>query len=147
MLSSSAALFPNLEPAAAPAAVGKRETVVLLVEDEDSLAELLTCLFSRIKVRVMRAADGAQARRVFAENRADITLAFVDCHLPDGHGADLCAEFRTIVPNLPLLLTSGRDQQALAVTLAAGGPCDFLPKPYMPADVMRRVRSLLGLAA
>lgn len=147
MLSSSATPFPSLEPAAAPAAAGNREALVLLVEDEDSLAELLTCLFKRIKVRVMRAADGAQARQLFAERQADITLAFVDCHLPDAEGADLCTEMRALVPQLPLLLTSGRDQRALALTFAAGGPCDFLAKPYMPAEVMSRVTSLLGRAA
>lgn len=141
------ALFPNLEPAPAPGGTTLRDGAVLLVEDEDSLAELLTCLLRRINVRVLRAADGAEARKLFDENRAGITLAFVDCHLPDVEGGELCQELRQTVPHLPLLLTSGRDQRALAARLAAGGPCDFLPKPYMPSDVMHRVRSMLAAAA
>ncbi|HYP17009.1 MAG TPA: response regulator [Opitutus sp.] len=143
---SPAALFPSLEPANAPAVAPAREGVVLLVEDEDSLAELLTHLLRRIQVRVLRAADGAAARRLFAEHREAISLAFVDCHLPDMAGADLCQELRAAAPGLPLLLTSGRDQRALETQLAAGGPCQFLPKPYMPAEVMRRVNSLLPAA-
>ena len=144
---SPAALFPDLEPATTSGGPTVRDGAILLVEDEDSLAELLTCLLRRINVRVIRAADGAEARKLFDENRRGITLAFVDCHLPDVEGGELCEELRQTVPHLPLLLTSGRDQRALAVKLAAGGPCDFLPKPYMPADVMQRVRSMLGAAA
>ncbi len=141
------ALFPNPEPAPAAGGTTARDGAILLVEDEDSLAELLTCLLRRINVRVLRAADGAEARKLFDDNRTGITLAFVDCHLPDVEGGELCQELRQAKPCLPLLLTSGRDQRALATKLAAGGPCDFLPKPYMPADVMRRVRSMLGAAA
>ncbi len=140
---SSAALFPSLEPAAADEAA-TRQGVVLLVEDEDPLAELLTTLLTRMKVRVLRAADGAQAVKLFIEHRATISLAFVDCHLPDTGGAELCRDFRDRAPGLPLLLTSGRDQRALEIQLAAGGPCQFLPKPYMPGDVMRRVSAMLA---
>lgn len=140
---SSAALFPTLESAPAAAAPA-RQTAVLLVEDEDALAELLAHLFRRIQVQVLRAADGAQARQLFAAHREAIALAFVDCHLPDMAGADLCHEFRQALPTLPLLLTSGRDQRSLETQFAAGGPCSFLPKPYMPGDVLRRVTSLLA---
>jgi len=140
---SSAALFPSLEPAAAEAPA-TRDALVLLVEDEDPLADLLTTLLSRMKVRVVRAADGAQALKLFEEHRASISLAFVDCHLPDTGGAELCRDLRGTAPGLPLLLTSGRDQRVLEAQLAAGGPCQFLPKPYMPGDVMRRVSALLS---
>jgi two-component system cell cycle sensor histidine kinase/response regulator CckA len=143
---TSVALFPSLEPAAA-ASPPLRDGAVLLVEDEDSLAELLTHLLARLKIRVLRAADGAQAVRLFRENQAAISMAFVDCTLPDMAGGDLCHEFRAAAPGLPLLLTSGRDHRALERALASGGPCQFLPKPYMPAEVMSRVKSLLTPSA
>jgi len=138
---SSAALFPSLEPEAANSAL--RDGAVLVVEDEDSLADLLHHLLLRVKIRVLRAADGAQARQLFAKHRAAIALALVDCHLPDMGGAELCQELRAVAPGLPLLITSGRDQRALAATLAPGGPTAFLPKPYMPGEVVRRVTALL----
>lgn len=115
---------------------------VLLVEDEDSLAELLQHLLKRVKLRILRAADGSQALRLLAEQRASISLALVDCHLPDMAGADLCQELRARLPGLPLLVTSGRDQRALVASLASGGPTQFLPKPYMPGEVVRRVTAL-----
>ncbi len=139
---SSASLLPSLEPLAA-GVPAESEAAVLLVEDEDALAELLQHLLRRLKVRVLHAADGANALRLLAEHRAAIALAFVDCHLPDMPGSELCEMLRGHLPGLPLLLTSGRDQRTLETVFAAGGPCSFLPKPYMPAEVIRRVSALL----
>ena len=142
---SNAALFPSLEPAPSDAesAIGSHGAV-LLVEDEDSLAELLFHVLGRMKVPVLRASDGTQALQLFMDHRETIALAFVDCHLPDVCGADLCATLRTLAPGLPLLITSGRDQRVLESTLASGGPTGFLPKPYMPAEVVRRVKGLMS---
>lgn len=143
---SSAALFPSLEPANSTE-TAVRAGVVLLVEDEDSLADLVTALLGRMKIRVIRAADGAQALQLFRQHQGEVALAFVDCQLPDCSGADVCNDLRAAWPGLPLLLTSGRDQRALEAHFAVGGPCQFLPKPFMPGDVTRRVSSLLANAA
>lgn len=141
-MSSSAALLPNLEQT--PAESAELANAVLLVEDDESLADLLKHLLTRMKIRVLHAPTGAAAMALFAEHRASVALAFVDCHLPDAEGGELCQRLRTISPGVPLLLTSGRDQRALEAVFVAGGPCSFLAKPYMPADVIGRVKSMLG---
>lgn len=121
-----------------------RQRLVLLVEDEESLGELLVHLLSRTSIPAVRAADGTTALRLFAEHRSDVALAFVDCRLPDMDGGDLCRELRTLAPGLPLLVTSGRDQRLLIRSLVDGGRTGFLQKPYMPADVIRHVNALLS---
>jgi DNA-binding response OmpR family regulator len=142
-MSPSAALFPSLEQAPAAGGISGVKGAVLLVEDDESLADLLKHLLARMKVTVLHAPTAALALQLFATQKASVALAFVDCHLPDSEGGELCQRLRTLSPNLPLLLTSGRDQRALESVFAAGGPCSFLAKPYMPADVMGRVKSML----
>lgn len=146
-MSSSAAQLPSLEPLMHPERSAASSRVVLLVEDEDALAELLTHLLGRLSIGVIRAPDGASALRLFAQHQATIVLAFVDCRLPDMDGADVCHALRRTRPNLPLLLTSGRDHRALLATFSAAGPAAFLAKPYMPGDVMRHVTALLNATA
>lgn len=136
------ALFPTLEQTADSSA-SESTGAVLLVEDDESLSDLLKHLLKRMKVRVLHAATGAAAVAMFAEHRASVALAFVDCHLPDCDGGELCQQLRAIAPGLPLLLSSGRDQRALQTVFASGGPCSFLAKPYMPAEVMAQVKSML----
>jgi len=126
---------------------GGRTDAVLLVEDEDALAVLITRVLQRSGWRVLYAADGAQARRLVATRGAEVTLAFVDCGLPDVSGPELCAEIRSAIPGVPLLLTSGRDQTAMARAFATGGPAAFLAKPYLPMDIGCRLEQLLARAA
>jgi DNA-binding response OmpR family regulator len=121
-----------------------RDTV-LLVEDDESLAKLFALLLQRCCLRVVHARSGADCLKVFAENQSAIALLLMDCNLPDTHGGVLCHRLRAAVPGLPVLLTSGRRQESLQSLLAADGPTGFLPKPFMPADVVPHVRALLGV--
>jgi two-component system, cell cycle sensor histidine kinase and response regulator CckA len=142
-MSTSAAIFPNLDQAAAKTNGSAPTGSVLLVEDDESLADLLKHLLTRMQVRVVHAPTAALGVKALGEHRSHISLAIVDCHLPDSEGGELCRQLRELVPGLPLLLSSGRDQRALEATFSATGPCSFLAKPYMPADVMGRVKSML----
>jgi two-component system CheB/CheR fusion protein len=135
-------------PAAAPGvASDPRSGAVLLIEDEVILSSLLTNVFRRVQRPVFHAACGAVALQLLRDHQSEILFALVDCHLPDTGGAELCAKLRGIAPRLPLLLTSGRDQRALAISLSASGPTGFLPKPYMPQEIMQRIDELLRAAA
>lgn len=138
---TASTLFPvgNLTGAEA-----RRADTVLLVEDDESLGRLFSVLLERCQLRVMRARDGAECLRLFGEHSAAITLVLMDCSLPDARGGALCHRLRARVPGLPVLLTSGRKQEALQALLAADGPTAFLPKPFVPGDVLREVRALLA---
>lgn len=119
-----------------------RDTV-LVVEDDAPVAALLGHILARIDRRVLHARDGGECLRLFEQHAAAIGLVFMDCTLPDAHGGTLCDRLRSIVPGLPVLLTSGRQQPGLLKLLAADGPTAFLSKPYLPAEVLRQVRLLL----
>lgn len=136
--------FPETDPAVAEP---RPANTVLLVEDNDSLASLFSVLLGRCNLRVLRARDGAGCLRIFAEHSAAITLVLMDCNLPDAHGGSLCHRLRAVVPGLPVLLTSGRKQEAVRALLAADGPTGFLAKPFLPSDAVREVRALLDQMA
>ena len=129
-------------PGEAQPGMPPRDTI-LLVEDDESLANLFTLLLQRSGLVVRHARNGAECRSLFAAHQASIALLVMDCGLPDTHGGTLSHELRVAVPQLPVLLTSGRQQGALLALLAADGPTGFLPKPFFPAEVARQVRSLV----
>lgn len=122
--------------------VQSRDTV-LLVEDDESLAKLFVLLLQRCCFRVLHARSSADCLRLFEENQPAIALLLMDCNLPDGHGGTLCHRLRASSPGLPVLLTSGRKQESLQSLLAADGPTGFLPKPFLPGDVLPHVRALV----
>lgn len=120
---------------------------VLLIEDEDYIAQMLLVIFSRAGMPVLWASDGAEGLRLFAENRELISVAFVDCRLPDLDGGEICRRLRAAAPGLPVLLTSGREQQAAQQWLKESGPTAFVAKPYLPTELVGQVRTLMLTAA
>lgn len=117
--------------------------VVLIVEDDATLAGLFGVLVQRCGLRVRHAADAQEARSLFAAHASEIALLVMDCGLPDSSDGGLGREIRAMSPRLPILLTSGRPQKGLLSLLAVDGPAAFLPKPFFVADVARHLRVLL----
>lgn len=140
-------LAPNARSDAAETAGGAGlPLALLLVEDEECLSVMLQQLLRRAQVRVFHAADGEGALKLLQQCGPEIGCAMVDCQLPDMDGGELCRKLRSLAPGMPLLLTSGRDQQALQRALEGSGRTGFLPKPYMPREVLDRVSGLLRAA-
>lgn len=125
-------------------AVPAQSPLVLVVEDDACVADVVEHLLVRHGHRVLRAADGAEASRRFAEHERELALAMIDCGLPDIDGVSLARVLRKLAPDLPIVLTSGWDSVA-ARALAAHGPTVFLQKPFFPADVLRTIRNCLAL--
>ncbi len=120
---------------------------VLLIEDEETVARLLQVWLGRSGFEVLWAPDGTTALRLLAEHGKTISLAFVDWKLPDVTGGDLCRQLRLAIPDLPLLLTSGRTRDIEPYEFEQAGPIAFLGKPYIPAQLIGQVRALLHAAA
>jgi DNA-binding response OmpR family regulator len=121
----------------------RKDALVLLIEDDDLVADIVERLLSRSGKRVLRARDGAEGAQLFAEYRPEIALVMLDCGLPDIDGAALCRVLRQHAPTMPVILTSGWDNQN-ARALVDQGPTVFLPKPFFPSQVEELIAALLG---
>jgi two-component system phosphate regulon response regulator OmpR len=139
---SPALLGPKTSAPTAPASPA-RDTI-LVVEDEDFVAGLITRFLERGSFRVIRAADGAEAQRLFAQEAPTIALAMVDATLPDMHGGELARSLRDQSSRLPILFVSGRDSTALRDAFAGEAPTGFVAKPFFPAEIVRQVQVLIG---
>jgi two-component system cell cycle sensor histidine kinase/response regulator CckA len=130
---------------AATAAGGSgARAVVLLLEDNETIATLMaTVLQERLGVRVIWSATAAGGRREFERHQAEIGIVVADCRLPDGDGRVVAHQLRKIVPDLPVLLTSGRFGCDNYAPLEPGKRVQFLPKPYSPSEIVARVRAML----
>jgi CheY-like chemotaxis protein len=120
--------------------------LVLLIEDHETIASLLTTVLARLGLRVLCCPTGEAARTEFGRHQEEIALVFADCRLPDADGRDVCAAIREEAPELPLLVCSGNARCAGLGPLPADGRTMFLPKPYRPAEVLKYVRMLLANA-
>ena len=107
-----------------PAATG----TVLLVEDDDEVASLVTEMLRELGYEAMRVASAEAALGALADGRA-VDLLFSDILMPGRmNGLDLAREARRRRPGLPVLLTSGYADEAIREADRQGIP--VLRKPY-----------------
>ena len=77
------------------------------------------------------------------ENNEDVQIMFSDVVMPNGpNGVELARRARRLRPDLPILLTSGYPQRALAGDLSDLSDFHFIAKPYRAADVAAQVHDL-----
>jgi DNA-binding response OmpR family regulator len=82
----------------------RRLPTILIVEDDQHLAQVLCRVLSRSGYEVEWAANAAAAVRELVRAPA---VALLDLHLPDGSGVDLAGVLRARYPDLPMLLMTG----------------------------------------
>lgn len=123
---------------------GDGETI-LVVEDEPGLRQLLYDILSNSGYKVLSAADGKAALAMFLEYR-DISLMLSDVGLPQMEGMDLFESVRRIRPEVKVILTSGFIDENQKEKMSENGVEQFIQKPYLPEDVLRKVRKVLDAA-
>lgn len=119
---------------------------VLLVEDEPAIARMLTRLFIQAGLRVIAAVNIAEGMSVLEQNPRGIALAFVDCHGAAREDREFWRRARFLRPGLPLLLAGGQEEPAASEPTADDGLTMFVPRPYLPTELVWKVRSILGRA-
>jgi signal transduction histidine kinase/ActR/RegA family two-component response regulator len=101
---------------------------ILLVEDDDEVAALVSEMLEQLGYNVTRAASGVAALGALADGRA-VDLVFSDIMMPGGmNGVELAREIKRRRADLPVLLTSGYSEAAVHDAELAG--IQILPKPY-----------------
>ena len=125
------------------AAAGGTETV-LLVEDEDSVRQLVRETLESRGYRVLEAATGQAALTVAANHRDSIHLVITDVVMPGLNGHELVQQLLPARPALKILYLSGYAQDAFSAPLAPEAQKTFLQKPFTLQSLARKVREILG---
>jgi len=119
---------------AEPAEGTRKPGRVLVVEDEDSLREVIEVLVSIEGCDVKSAANGALALDLLqTEWRPDVIL--LDLYMPGMSGRDFVQQYRTLpAPHAPIIVLSGTSESPQELTeLACAG---WLPKPFNVDDLL-----------
>jgi two-component system OmpR family response regulator len=114
---------------------------VLVVDDEDTLSELLSMALRYEGWEVRTAADGLAAVRAAREFRPDAVV--LDVMLPDLDGLEVLHRVRAEAPELPVLFLTAKDSLEDRLTGLAVGGDDYVTKPFSLEEVVLRLRGLL----
>ena len=115
-------------------------TRLLLVEDDDAIAEPLREGLGREGFDVARVGTGTAA---LAAPAADLVL--LDLGLPDLDGREVCRRLRT-VSRTPIIVVTARDDEIDHVMLLEMGADDYVVKPFRVRELVARIRAVLRRA-
>ncbi|MHB1204561.1 MAG: ATP-binding protein [Rhodospirillaceae bacterium] len=131
---------PAADAAGAAAKPEKGKGHVLLVEDEDEVAALVSEMLGELGYDVTRAVSATAALGALANGR-NIDIVFSDVMMPGGmNGLELSREIHRRRPELPVLLTSGYADAVKKQAQSEGVP--LLPKPYQLDDLAAAIERL-----
>lgn len=117
---------------------------VLLIEDDQSIADMISIYLSEEDYNVHWGADGQQGTKLFNTIEPDVII--LDIMLPDANGMDLCKEFRT-VSNVPIMVISAKSEVSERVKALIIGADDYLCKPFSMRELAARTSALLRRSA
>jgi two-component system response regulator RegX3 len=111
---------------------------ILLVEDEESLAESVRYSLEREGFAVIVASDGRRAIERFRADQPDLVI--LDLMLPEMSGLDVCRLIRQ-ESTVPIVVVTAKDAEADKVTGLELGADDYVTKPFSVRELVSRVRA------
>jgi two-component system response regulator RegX3 len=109
---------------------------ILIVEDEDAIAEPLAEGLAREGFEVARAATGAEAL-----DAPDADVVLLDLRLPDVDGLDVCRALRART-DVPIIIVTARGEEADRVVGLELGADDYVVKPFGLRELIARIRAV-----
>ncbi|RZJ31484.1 MAG: phosphate regulon transcriptional regulatory protein PhoB [Brevundimonas sp.] len=116
---------------------------VLVMEDEDALATLLSYNLEKEGYRVVVASDGEEGMLQIDERLPDLVL--LDWMLPKLSGIEVCRRIRgrSETRNLPIIMLTARGEESDRIRGLDTGADDYLTKPFSMTELTARIRAVL----
>ena len=131
-------------PKAEPAQISYdlKGRTILLVDDDPRVRAVAESYLRRLGCRVLSAADGYDAVRLYGQRHEEVDAIILDYTMPGMDGATTSRRLRVIRPDVPLLMTSGHDEAEVRAKSGVPGMAGFVAKPYN----LRQLNEVLALA-
>ena len=122
----------------------KRKKTVLLIDDDDMVADVGEQILHNSGYRVFSAKSGKEAIEVYKANLGRIDMAILDMILPDMAGIDTYDRLKEINPGIKVLLASGYELDSQANDIMERGCDGFIQKPFNICELLEKIREILA---
>jgi len=113
---------------------------ILIVEDEEKIAEVMAAYLEKDGFNVQATASGASAVKLVQEQNPDLVV--LDLMLPDLSGREVCTQVRQF-SDVPIIMVTALISEEDRVGGLTIGADDYLTKPFSPRELVARVHSIL----
>jgi CheY-like chemotaxis protein len=115
----------------------RRESVILIVDDDDAIRDLLSRLMCRLGIKTLTAANGAEGVIVYEAHANEIDAIMLDAVMPVMDGGEALYEIRRRGARQPAIAISGQQSCEIARIFSRERPDEVLAKPCTIDDLLR----------
>src|SRR5208337_319099 len=133
----------ELSPAKSPQSDAGGCETVLLVEDEDSVRELVRLTLTARGYKVLEAENGEAGLRLAETCKEHIDILITDVVMPGIGGRELAKKLSTLRPGISVLFLSGYTEDVVVTPGALGPGTAFLQKPFTLQNLAKKVHEVL----
>jgi PAS domain S-box-containing protein len=134
---------PVHSPAPVISFQGQGETI-LLVDDEAAVREMASVVLQRLNFQPVTAADGADGLQLVMRHRAEVRVIITDLHMPHMDGLAFVRVLRLLLPDVPVMVASGRLEDPQAAEMKALGVAHRLDKPFTEGQLAEVLQNILA---
>jgi PAS domain S-box-containing protein len=134
----------SLPPVPAAAFRGQGETI-LVVDDEAAVRQAVGGVLASLDFKVILAASGKEAVVQAAEKRAELRAVITDLHMPGMDGLTLTRELKGMLPEVGIIVASGRMEERQRKQFRTQGVATLLDKPFTQKKLEEALQSLWGI--
>ena len=116
---------------------------ILIADDEETVRKVGSQMLEHLGFQTLRAADGRQALSSFVLHRDSIVCVIVDLTMPAMDGEETFREIHKIDPLVPVILSSGYNEQDAVQRFVGKGLAGFLQKPYQLAQLRQKLKEIM----
>jgi len=113
---------------------------ILIIEDDPELSMILTSYLQKYDMEVLQAEDPYIGLSLLTQNEIDLVI--LDLTLPGMDGLEVIEKIRA-ESDVPIIISSARDDITDKVVGLERGADDYMPKPYDPRELVTRIKTIL----
>lgn len=119
----------------------KRPIKILIIEDDDTIVELIQLYIDKIGFSSITATDGEEGLNLFYSESPDCLL--LDIMLPKMNGWEVCRAIRLEDKHIPIIMLTGRGESYDIINGLDIGADDYVVKPFDPNELTARIKTVL----
>ncbi|RLE18478.1 MAG: hypothetical protein DRJ65_21360 [Acidobacteria bacterium] len=132
------------EPVAGVPGISPRsaDRLALVIDDDETVRDVSRAYLEQAGFTVLTAENGRRGLEVFREQAAAIDCIILDYAMPEMGGGETLVEIRKIRSDVPVILSSGYDEDEVVANMGDDAASTFIQKPYGAAALVERLRAL-----